>query len=145
LLLRPLPLILLSSMSHRHKRVMQQQNLRKLWRSLPRRQSLFLALGVYRKLLTPVLPLRPISLQAPPMTCVNILLYLLQLLRVDAHILFSGQSLMKRFVDLGNECVEYLKVAKASEGKSHSFYFYTSLSLHAYLCFLDWLFLSSLF
>jgi hypothetical protein len=25
---------------------------------------------------------------------------------------------MKRFVDLGNECVEYLKVAKASEGKS---------------------------
>jgi hypothetical protein len=26
---------------------------------------------------------------------------------------------MKRFVDLGNECVEYLKVAKASEGKSH--------------------------
>jgi hypothetical protein len=25
---------------------------------------------------------------------------------------------MKRFVDLGNDCVEYLKVAKASEGKS---------------------------
>jgi hypothetical protein len=25
---------------------------------------------------------------------------------------------MKRFVELGNECVEYLKVAKASEVKS---------------------------
>jgi hypothetical protein len=46
------------------------------------------------------------------------LFYLLQFLRVDAHILFSGQDLMKRFVDLGNECVEYLKVPKASEGKS---------------------------
>jgi hypothetical protein len=34
---------------------------------------------------------------------------------------------MKRFVDLGNECVEYLKVAKAFEGKSHF------LTL-AYLC-----------
>jgi hypothetical protein len=43
---------------------------------------------------------------------------------------------MKRFVDLGSECVEYIKVAKASEGKSRSFCFYTSLSLHAYLCFL---------
>jgi hypothetical protein len=26
---------------------------------------------------------------------------------------------MKRFVALGNECVEYQKIAKASEGKSH--------------------------
>jgi hypothetical protein len=34
---------------------------------------------------------------------------------------------MKRFVDLGTECVEYLKVAKASEGKSRFLTF-------AYLC-----------
>jgi len=34
---------------------------------------------------------------------------------------------MKRFVDLGNECVEYLKVAKAFEGKSR-------FSILAYLC-----------
>jgi hypothetical protein len=26
---------------------------------------------------------------------------------------------MKRFIALGNECVEYQKIAKASEGKSH--------------------------
>jgi hypothetical protein len=38
---------------------------------------------------TAVLPLKSISPQAPPTTCVNILLYLLQLLCVDAHILFS--------------------------------------------------------
>jgi hypothetical protein len=54
-------------------------------------------------------------------------------LRVDAHILFSGQDLMKRFVDLGNDYVEYLKVAKASEGESC--FFYTCLSVHAYPCF----------
>jgi hypothetical protein len=52
---------------------------------------------------------------------------------------------MKRFVDLGSECVEYLKVAKASEGKScFFFYFYSSLSLHGCLYFLARLFLSSL-
>jgi hypothetical protein len=34
---------------------------------------------------------------------------------------------MKRFVVLGNECVEYLKVAKASEGKSR-------FLILAYLC-----------
>jgi hypothetical protein len=34
---------------------------------------------------------------------------------------------MQRFVDLGSECVEYLKVAKASEGKSH-------VLILAYLC-----------
>jgi hypothetical protein len=28
---------------------------------------------------------------------------------------------MKKFIDLGSECIEYLKVAKASEGKSCSF------------------------
>jgi hypothetical protein len=34
---------------------------------------------------------------------------------------------MKRFINLGNECVEYLKVAKASEGNSR-------LLILAYLC-----------
>jgi hypothetical protein len=29
---------------------------------------------------------------------------------------FSPQALLKRFVALGTECAEYLKVAKASEG-----------------------------
>jgi hypothetical protein len=36
---------------------------------------------------------------------------------------------MKRFVDLGNDCVEYLKVAKASEGES-------CFLILAYLCML---------
>jgi hypothetical protein len=36
-----------------------------------------------------------------------------------------GQNLMKKFVVLGNECVEYLKAAKASEG---NFLSYTCLS-----------------
>jgi hypothetical protein len=46
---------------------------------------------------------------------------------------------MKRFVDSSNECVEYLKVANASEGKSH-------FLILAYLCtpvsvsFLDFFF-----
>jgi hypothetical protein len=30
---------------------------------------------------------------------------------------FPCQALMKKFVALGTECTEYLKVAKASEGK----------------------------
>jgi hypothetical protein len=29
----------------------------------------------------------------------------------------SGQNLMKKFIALGNECVEYLKAAEASDGK----------------------------
>jgi hypothetical protein len=33
---------------------------------------------------------------------------------------------MKRFVALGNECVEYQKIAKASEGKSHFQYLFIS-------------------
>jgi hypothetical protein len=70
--------------------------------------------------------------QAPPMMCMNILVYLLPLLRVDTHVLFSGQNLMKKFVALGNECVEYLKAAKASEGK---FLFLYLLVLYAFLCF----------
>jgi hypothetical protein len=43
---------------------------------------------------------------------------------------------MKRFVDLGNECVEYLKVAKASEGKSH-FLTLPYLCMPVYASFLD--------
>jgi hypothetical protein len=44
---------------------------------------------------------------------------------------------MRKFVALGNECVEYLKVAKASEGK---FLFLYLLVLHAFLCLFAWLF-----
>jgi hypothetical protein len=61
---------------------------------------------------------------------VNILVYLLLLLRVDTHVLFSGHNLMKKFVALGNECVEYLKAARASEGKLLFLYF---LVLYAFL------------
>jgi hypothetical protein len=39
---------------------------------------------------------------------------------------------MKEFVTLGNECVEYLKAAKASEGK---FLFLYALVLYAFLSF----------
>jgi hypothetical protein len=38
---------------------------------------------------------------------------------------------MKKFVALGTECVEYLKVAKASEGE---FFILSSLALYAYSC-----------
>jgi hypothetical protein len=38
---------------------------------------------------------------------------------------------MKKFVALGNECVEYLKATRASEG---NFIFYTLLVLIAFLC-----------
>jgi hypothetical protein len=41
-----------------------------------------------------------------------------------------SQALLKRFVALGTECAEYLKVAKASEG---TFYIRSCLFLHAYL------------
>jgi hypothetical protein len=42
---------------------------------------------------------------------------------------------MERFVALGNECVEYQKIAKASEGKSHFQYLliFASLTLLLYL------------
>jgi hypothetical protein len=45
---------------------------------------------------------------------------------------FSGQTLMKKFVTLGNECVEYLKATRASEGNLLS---YTLLIFSAFLCF----------
>jgi hypothetical protein len=45
---------------------------------------------------------------------------------------FSGHVLMKKFVTLGTECVEYLKAAKASEGNPLS---YTLLVSSAFLCF----------
>jgi hypothetical protein len=44
---------------------------------------------------------------------------------------------MKKFIALGNECVEYLKAAKASEGK---FLFLYLLVLYAFLCFFTRLF-----
>jgi hypothetical protein len=39
---------------------------------------------------------------------------------------------MKKFVTLGNECVEYLKATRASEG---NFLSYALLVLNAFLCF----------
>jgi hypothetical protein len=39
---------------------------------------------------------------------------------------------MKKFVTLGNECVEYLKATRASEGNCFS---YALLVLNAFLCF----------
>jgi hypothetical protein len=44
---------------------------------------------------------------------------------------FPCQALMKKFVALGTECTEYLKVAKASEGK---FFVLSLLVLYASLC-----------
>jgi hypothetical protein len=41
---------------------------------------------------------------------------------------------MKRFVDLGNEYVEYLKVAKASEGRSCFQYLLIFACLSLLLC-----------
>jgi hypothetical protein len=46
---------------------------------------------------------------------------------------------MKRFVDLGNECVEYLKVAKASEGKS-CFPYFACLCMPIFASLLDFFF-----
>jgi hypothetical protein len=45
---------------------------------------------------------------------------------------FFGQNLMKKFVALGNECVEYLKATRASEG---NFLSYALLVLNTFLCF----------
>jgi hypothetical protein len=49
-----------------------------------------------------------------------------------AYVVFPWQILMKKFVTLGTECAEYLKVAKASEGSLLSF---PLLVLSTFLCF----------
>jgi hypothetical protein len=41
-----------------------------------------------------------------------------------------GQTLLKKFVSLGNECVEFLKAARSSHGKL----FVIPCLLFAYLC-----------
>jgi hypothetical protein len=46
---------------------------------------------------------------------------------------FSCQVLMKKFIALGTECTQYLKVAKASEGE---FFVLSSLVLYAFSFFL---------
>jgi hypothetical protein len=43
------------------------------------------------------------------------------------------QALMKKFIALGTECTEYLKVAKVSEGE---FFVLSLLVLYASLCYL---------
>jgi hypothetical protein len=45
---------------------------------------------------------------------------------------FPGQILMKKFVTLGTECVEYLKSTRASQGNLFS---YVLLVSSAFLCF----------
>jgi hypothetical protein len=50
---------------------------------------------------------------------------------LHTHILFWTE-LDEEFVTLGNECVEYLKATRASEG---NFLFYALLVLNAFLCF----------
>jgi hypothetical protein len=52
----------------------------------------------------------------PPMMLVNTL-DLLSLYNLYSYASLSCQALMKKFIALGTECAEYLKVAKASEGK----------------------------
>jgi hypothetical protein len=52
----------------------------------------------------------------PPMMLVNTL-YLLSLYNLYSYASLFCQALMKKFITLGTECAEYLKVAKASEGK----------------------------
>jgi hypothetical protein len=52
----------------------------------------------------------------PPMMLVNTL-DLLSLYNLYSYVSLSSQALMKKFIALGIECAEYLKVAKASEGK----------------------------
>jgi hypothetical protein len=51
---------------------------------------------------------------------------------VHTHMFFPGQILMKKFVTLGTECVEYLKATRASEGNLLS---YILLVLSAFLYF----------
>jgi hypothetical protein len=45
-----------------------------------------------------------------------------------------GQTLLKKFVSLGNECVEFLKVARSSHGK---FFAILRLFICLPLCFYD--------
>jgi hypothetical protein len=45
---------------------------------------------------------------------------------------FPRQNLVRKFVALGNECVEYLNATRASEG---NFLSYALLVLNALLCF----------
>jgi hypothetical protein len=52
---------------------------------------------------------------------------------------FSEQILMKKFVTLGTECVEYLKATRASKGNLLSYILLVSSAL---LCFLIRLFLN---
>jgi hypothetical protein len=49
---------------------------------------------------------------------------------------------MKRFVALGNECVEYQKIAKASEGKSH-FQYLLIFCIPHFASLLDYSYLSN--
>jgi hypothetical protein len=53
----------------------------------------------------------------PPLMMLVNTLDLLSLHSLYAYLSLLCQALMKKFIALGIECAEYLKVAKASEGK----------------------------
>jgi hypothetical protein len=53
----------------------------------------------------------------PPLMMLVDTLDLLSLYSLYAYSCLFFQALMKKFIALGTECAEYLKVAKASEGK----------------------------
>jgi hypothetical protein len=56
------------------------------------------------------------DLMPPPMMLVNTL-DLLSLYNLYSYASLFCQALMNKFIALGTECAEYLKVVKASEGK----------------------------
>jgi hypothetical protein len=53
----------------------------------------------------------------PPLMMLVDTLDLLSLYSLHAYSSLFFQALMKKFIALGTECAEYLKVAKASKGK----------------------------
>jgi hypothetical protein len=59
----------------------------------------------------------------PPLMILVDTLDLLSLYSLYAYSSLFFQALMKKFIVLGTECAEYLKLAKASEGKFFSLVF----------------------
>jgi hypothetical protein len=59
----------------------------------------------------------------PPLMMLVDTLNLLSLYSLYAYSCLFFQALMKKFIALGTECAEYLKVAKASEGKFYCLVF----------------------
>jgi hypothetical protein len=82
---------------------------------------------------TPVFPWKSTSPRTPLTMCVLVLVFCFYSLRdLHTHVLVPEQVLMKKFVTLGTECVEYLKASRASDGNLLS---YTLLISSAFLYF----------